>query len=163
MIKWIRGSGMWRVEEITKEYAEIISCWQCAPPYEMYSMDGSQGVQQELLEQLYFVVLDSHHIVGYFCLGEAAQVPAGRDTGMYKDDLTDIGIGMRPDVTGNRLGKEFFSFVLMHAKEALGIQSFRLTVAAFNKRAIKLYETYGFQTMGSFYRNDMKFYVMKRI
>ena len=58
--------------------------------------------------------------------------------------VAEIGLGLRPDLTGRGLGLAFLQAALRYAAQALGATSFTLAVAAFNHRAIKVYERAGF-------------------
>ena len=62
----------------------------------------------------------------------------------------DVGLGMRPDLTGRGLGEEFVHAGLRFARETYSPPAFRLTVAAFNRRAIRVYERAGFETVETF-------------
>ena len=57
---------------------------------------------------------------------------------------------MRPDLTGRGLGEEFVHAGLRFAREVYSPPAFRLTVAAFNRRAIRVYERAGFETVETF-------------
>jgi ribosomal-protein-alanine N-acetyltransferase len=57
---------------------------------------------------------------------------------------------MRPDLTGRGLGEEFVHAGLRFARETYSPPAFRLTVAAFIRRAIRVYERVGFETVGTF-------------
>jgi len=58
-----------------------------------------------------------------------------------------LGFGLRPDLTGRGLGGSFVSDCLDFALRQTGYQGeyVRLGVAAFNQRAIKVYERAGFE------------------
>jgi hypothetical protein len=66
---------------------------------------------ENMITNEYYAVFDEREgIVGYFCLGEEARVPSGYRQGVYvgSASVMDIGIGMRPDLTGKGLGGQFF-------------------------------------------------------
>jgi len=60
------------------------------------------------------------------------------------DGVAEIGLGLRPDLTGRGLGLSFLIAAMRYATQALGATSFTLAVAAFNRRAITVYERAGF-------------------
>jgi GNAT superfamily N-acetyltransferase len=87
---------------------------------------------------------DRDDLIGFLCFGAAAQVPGGHDANLYQEDLLDIGLGLRPDLTGCGLGQSFVKAALECASAMFLPRGFRLTVAAFNERAIRVYERIGF-------------------
>ena len=116
--------------------------------------DGDPTSVPSLLEPrfLYHSVYDERgELAGYFCFGEDARVTAGRHLGVYeKEQALDVGLGMKPDLTGQGLGTEFVLAGLRFAKENLSPPAFRLTVAASNLRAIRVYERTGFEAVEAF-------------
>lgn len=80
----------------------------------------------------------------------------------YLDNCIDIGIGLKPDLTGKGFGTVFFSFILsLVLKE--GPAPLRLTVAKFNTRAIHLYEKLGFEKKIEFHHKTTLFVTMVKI
>jgi RimJ/RimL family protein N-acetyltransferase len=59
---------------------------------------------------------------------------------------------MRPDLTGQGLGATFVSAVLRFARQEMARTEFRITVAAFNKRALRVWQKAGFQPVQRFER-----------
>jgi [ribosomal protein S18]-alanine N-acetyltransferase len=137
---------------ITRADAQAISRWRYDGPYVVYN--GNPASVASLLQPryLYHSVHDGHgELVGYFCFGEDARVSAGRRTGLYdREDALDVGLGMRPDLTGRGLGEEFVRAGLQFADETYSPPAFRLTVATFNRRAIRVYERAGFERVETF-------------
>lgn len=140
---------------MTRQDAHAIQAWTYEPPYDFYNQEASAEGVDELMS--YQAVYDEA-LIGFFCLGAYAQVP--NDTYFYEDDYTDIGLGMHPSRTGQGLGRTFVRFV-MHEAAREG-KPLRLTVAAFNQRAVHLYEQLGFQQVMSFEKGPTRFLVMVR-
>jgi ribosomal-protein-alanine N-acetyltransferase len=140
------------LKQITPEDAHAISRWRYDGPYAVY--DGDPTSVDALLRPRYFyhsVYDERGELAGYFCYGEDAQVRAGRRLGVYeRESALDIGLGMRPDLTGRGLGEDFVRAGLRFARETYSPPAFRLTVATFNRRAIRDYESAGFETVETF-------------
>jgi RimJ/RimL family protein N-acetyltransferase len=140
------------LKPITPGDARAFSGWRYAEPYSIY--DGVPTSVEALLQPrfAYHSVYDENgDLVGYFCFGEDAQVAAGRLLGLYEiEPALDVGLGMRPDLTGRGLGEEFLRAGLRFARATYSPPAFRLTVATFNRRAIRVYERAGFEMVETF-------------
>ena len=120
--------------------------WRYPPPYDFY--DPPDDVHPDdfvasLLDPFYrfHAVLDEHGTFTGFCsYGEDGQVPGGD----YPPNALDIGLGMKPALTGRGLGRGFFESILSFAEQRFHPGRHRLTVANFNRRAIRLYDSFGF-------------------
>jgi [ribosomal protein S18]-alanine N-acetyltransferase len=64
----------------------------------------------------------------------------------------EVGLGMRPDRTGQRAGLDFVLAGLEFAQQQFAPSRFKLNVATFNKRAITVYERAGFRHIRTFER-----------
>jgi Acetyltransferases, including N-acetylases of ribosomal proteins len=154
------------ITPMTCEYARQIGTWVYGGRYFIYSLGESAGYISDLLNGSYYAATDEgSNLIGYFCFGKAAQVPAGRGHGMYDDTaITDIGLGIKPSLCGQGLGVGFVNKGIEFARKNLSAQEIRLTVAAFNRRAITVYERTGFRKVASFIRsseiNNLEFWVM---
>lgn len=62
-------------------------------------------------------------------------------------------VRVRPDLTGRGLGQSFVEAVVEFATQTHAPESLRLTVAAFNRRAIRVYEKCGFTVTQTFGRS----------
>jgi RimJ/RimL family protein N-acetyltransferase len=136
---------------ITENDARAISDWRYDPPYSIYNI--SPDAANVLLDPLhnYHSVHDEYgNLVGYSGFGVDARVRAGIELGLYPEDSLDVGLGMRPDLTGQGFGGRFVQAGLDLAETKYSPDSFRLTVAAFNKRAIRVYENCGFKVQTTF-------------
>ena len=142
-------------EPIKDEQAQEIAAWRYETPYDFYDVASDPEDLEELLaperrRNYYAAVSDGGELAGFFCFGSEAQVPGGD----YADDGTiDIGLGLRPDLVGKRLGLGFVLAGLEFAEERFAPSGFRLTVATFNERAIRVYERAGFRRKETFDSN----------
>jgi [ribosomal protein S18]-alanine N-acetyltransferase len=129
--------------------AREIRGWQYAEPYAIYNMlaEDEDGLAEMLDRRSpYYTVRDEQGVlVGFFCFGTAAQALDYDEPGLYSEGQTiNLGLGMRPDLTGQGLGLAFVQLGLDFARENFAPRSFRLFVLAFNKRATRVYERAGF-------------------
>lgn len=152
---------------MTKEQAAIISTWKYEGIYSLYSMDGGdEDINEMLEEEFYYTVDDENELIGYICIGSSARVPGGYAAGIYEDEQAiDIGLGLRPDYTGQGKGTVFLSQAMDYIRKQKRGEKIQLVVAAFNERAIKVYERSGFVRGISFTskigEKDTEFVVMR--
>lgn len=83
--------------------------------------------------ECYAVEDEQRFLVGYFMFRKLAH------------RKIEIGLGMRPDLTGRGYGLSFVEAGLAFGKQRYGAKRFRLFVADFNLRAMKVYTRAGFQ------------------
>ena len=129
---FIRGSTNNEIKRksMDEEFASEILSWRYDPPYDFYNNEHDAEAIKELLENNYSVVVnDNEELIGFYCAGSSAQVPAGAKVGAYTEDIIDIGLGMAPILTGKGNGFTFFSFVLESLYKTYGNVPVRLTVA----------------------------------
>lgn len=155
---------MFQIRPMTDIFAQDISNWKSPNEYHIYSFEPSEELNQELLGGDYVAcVNEQEQLVGYFCYGQSAQIPTVENF-IYSADRLDIGLGLRPDLCGKGLGRKFLRCGIAYASAHYHASSLRLSVAAFNRRAISVYEACGFQTVGSvtLKTNAMPFQIMIR-
>ncbi len=133
--------------------ARTVATWRYDGPLAFYNLQPADV--PELLADLpsfSAAVDDRDKLVGYFMSGAGAQVPGGREAGLYPPDALDIGLGLRPDLVGQGYGVRFVVAGLAHLQGHLTPppERFRLSVAAFNTRAIHVYSCAGFRTSAHF-------------
>lgn len=118
--------------------AEKIAGWRNDPPYDFYDWDADPEDLAELRDpgrrrDIYFSVRDEEDgLVGFFQFEE-------------EDGVVNVGLGLRPDLTGRGLGLGFVLAGLEFAGERFAPGRFALAVATFNRRAIRIYERAGFR------------------
>ena len=136
-----------------EEEARAVAAWTYEPPYDVYDVPSAhrdESVQAFLVPDLgYHAARRDGDLVGFCCYGPDARVPGGD---YRRDDLLDVGLGLRPDLTGRGLGQAFVQAVLTFAESTRAPTGYRLTVAGFNQRAIRVYERAGFAVDHTFDR-----------
>ena len=153
----------YKVDNMTEQIAKEILGWRYSPPYDLYNGEINEEGLKEFMENPYYAIYNEESLVGFYCLGYVAQVPIGYLFGAYPEGYLDIGLGMKPALTGKGNGKDFLAFIINRLDQQEDVEPWRLTVAAFNKRAIALYEKFGFQKVAAFTNpNEMVFWVMTR-
>lgn len=153
-------------EPLTERHARKVAAWRYEAPYDFYDLAKTPEDLEEIVSprkrEDKYAVLAGDDLVGYFSFGEDARVSGGD----YPDDDLDLGLGLRPDLTGRGVGLRFVEAGLRFARRIFSPAVFRLSVAAFNERAITVYERAGFVKIESFMHNtnggEHPFIVMKR-
>jgi len=100
-------------------------------------------------------------LVGFCCFGEDAQVPGG-DYGL---PALDVGLGLHPDLIGTGLSHSFLAAIIAFGAKKFAPEFFRATVAAINRRSLRLFERAGFYIVQSFLSGEVRphcFYVLLR-
>ena len=69
----------------------------------------------------------------------------------YNDGVLEIGLGLHPDLTGRGDGLSIVMAGLSFATNKFAPRLFKLSVATFNVRAIKVYERSGFRKTRTFW------------
>jgi [ribosomal protein S18]-alanine N-acetyltransferase len=163
----MRQSG-YAFRAMNEEEARAIAGWRYEAPYDFYDVANDPEGLEELLgpperRRGYYAVLSGGELVGFVCFGQGGQVPSFE----YADDGSlDIGLGLRPDLTGRGLGLDFLMAGLEFGRRHFAPTGFRLAVATFNERAIRLYEHAGFRRVEVFTHHtnggDYPFLLMTR-
>lgn len=132
-------------QPLKEPQARAILAWRYAPPYDVYDLGGGDvdAVVRDLLrpEYAYYAMLSPQgELVAFCCFGADAQVPGGD----YSADALDIGLGVRPDRTGQGEGQVYVQTVLDCAQRTWSPHAYRVTIAEFNVRAQRVWEKAGF-------------------
>jgi [ribosomal protein S18]-alanine N-acetyltransferase len=155
-----------RLAPISAGDVRQIRAWRYPEPYAVYNLASAD----EEADLRYFLdpandfhsVYDStDELVGFCSFGSDAQVPGGD----YSAQALDVGLGLRPDHTGQGLGMTFLGAILEFAQRVYEPHQFRATVAAFNHRSRRVFERHGFvivQTFLSRHQPPTEFHVLLR-
>ncbi|MBG1240600.1 GNAT family N-acetyltransferase [Nostoc sp. NZL] len=149
---------------INESNARAILSWRYEPPYDLYnySEQEANSLQHILHSQnnFYSIVDKNSELVAYCSFGQDGQVTGGD----YRNQALDVGMGIRPDLAGRGKGTEYANAVLEFADSLFNPKAFRVTIAAFNKRAIRVWQKLEFEYQQSFEReNDgMQFIILLR-
>jgi ribosomal-protein-alanine N-acetyltransferase len=145
--------------------ARIILKWRYDPPYDVYNLRSDEadevvGYFLDPRNNFHRIMDESGNVVGCCSFGPDGQVPGGD----YTANALDIGLGLRPDLTGQGRGLDTVTSVLDFARCTFAPRAFRVTVAAFNRRAQRVWEKAGFQLVQTFQasRDDRAFVVLVR-
>ena len=148
-----------KVVEWNDTHSQEVEPWHYEPPYEFYDLASDP-------EDLASNRDSTRHKHRRAVLGEDGSLEAF----WYFDwhgDVTEVGIGLRPDLTGRGLGESFLEAQLEYASSHWQPATFRLYVASWNERAIRLYERLGFHEVARDVRHfelvgDHEFIQMER-
>ena len=129
------------IEPASPEALADIATWAYEPPYDFY--DGRHEPVRDPAR--YFAALDEGgSLVGHYYFE-------------LRDGVLQYGLGLRPELTGRGHGLEFFRVGLEFGRERFRPERIVLAVAAFNERAITVYERAGFRITGRHVRSFPEF------
>jgi [ribosomal protein S18]-alanine N-acetyltransferase len=141
------------VRSLTQAEGTEIARWRYPGRYSTY--DVNQVVTPE---HGAWAVARGDELVGYCCFGHEARVPGvGEEEGTL-----DVGYGMRPDLMGQGLGREFVGAILDFGVSEFSPRRLRLLVLDWNGRSRRLAETLGFVEEGVTTSTEGAFVVMAR-
>ncbi len=124
---------------MTAEDAHTIAAWHYQDSYAFYNFDQDPEDLAELLDPLgwkdryYAVRYETDDRVGFFCFAA-------------RRDGVELGLGLRPDLTGKGWGEAFITAGMEFAGNLYTPRRFLVQVAQFNRRAIRVYEKLGFNS-----------------
>ena len=129
---------------MTQKQAETIAfTWHYENEYSFYNLEADKEDLEEFLDgerrgSSVFAVLEEDELVAFLSVN------------MVEPGKVDIGLGMRPDLTGKGKGAEFMKAGIVFIQSEWKPEKITLSVASFNERAIKVYEKTGFTEVGIF-------------
>ncbi|MFD1019714.1 GNAT family N-acetyltransferase [Thalassobacillus hwangdonensis] len=125
-----------------QEAEEIAHQWHYDGDYAFYDMEADEEDLVEFLDSekrgdTTFSVYEGNDLIGFFAVHA--------DVGSF-----DIGLGLRPDLTGGGRGQTFLKEGMDFVQTEFSPARVALSVATFNQRAIRVYQKAGFVDKGTF-------------
>jgi RimJ/RimL family protein N-acetyltransferase len=99
-----------------------------------------------------------NQLAGSCCFGPEARVP-GIDE---QPGTLDVGYGMRADLVGRRLGRQFVEAILIFASDEFSPQRLRVLTLTWNQRSRKVAEACGFAHQSTVAGLEGDFLIMTR-
>jgi len=139
----IPEDGSFVLRAFTDQDGDAVLAWRYPPPYHVYddweAGDAAEFMDASRRDGVWFAVDDAS--TGTF---------AGFAELRMVGTVAEVGLGMRPDLTGRGLGASFIAAILAFARDRWAPIEFALDVFPWNERAIRAYERAGF-TKGEVY------------
>ncbi|MBN8236114.1 GNAT family N-acetyltransferase [Halobacillus kuroshimensis] len=123
---------------MTQQEAEEMAAWHYPPPYDFYDMTADEEDYHEFIDPhrrspRTYSAYKEGALIGFFTIH-----PTDEET-------VDVGLGLRPDLTGKGKGDSFVAAGLSFAERHYEARFFTLSVAEFNQRAVEVYRRAGFK------------------
>lgn len=138
--------------------------WTYEPPYEIYNY-SPKHFEQDLAYSIdptnnLYGMYRANELIGYCSYGQDAQVPGGD----YSEEALDIGMMIKPKLTGQGQGSTYASAVIQNGILKYHPGKLRVTILESNLRARRVWEKNGFQHNQSFTRkrNQTVFVILTR-
>lgn len=134
-----------------KKHAREFVNWEYEPPYDVYNCPPEEigdAVQYNIdpANNVFAMFEQNGELIGYCSYGNDAQVPGGD----YSEQVLDIGMMLKPKLTGQGMGSALVNDVIQNGIDRYAPKKLRVTIAAFNKRAIRVWEKNGFKQTQKF-------------
>lgn len=134
--------------------ATEIASWRYPGRYATYDVD-----EVPTHERGYWSVHLGDELVGYCCFGEEARVPGA----VEEPGILDVGYGMKPDLMGHGLGRDFIGAILAFAAERFAPHRVRVLILDWNARSQAAARSAGFEEDGAIESTEGTFVVMTRL
>ena len=143
-----------KITPMDREASRAIIEWRYPPPYDLYNIvtEDTEVVISAFLDPdfgYYKITNEEAKLVAFCNFGLDARVPGGD----YSVEALDIGMGVHPDLTGKGSGQIYAQYVLDYAEKIYHPDIYRVTIAAFNERAQKVWVRTGFSLTQRFKRS----------
>ncbi len=159
-------SNLYAISPLTTEDIHELLSWQYPAPYDLYN-GISEDIEREIAyflnpaNRCYALRTANSAFVGFCSFGEDGQVPGGN----YDRPALDIGIGIKPTLTGQGNGNAYMRAIETYAvQQAPPPERLRVTIAAFNERAQRVARNAGYQEVQRFVRahDGQEFVVLEK-
>ena len=130
-----------RIEPWNEAYAREVETWTYPPPYDFYDAASDPEDAATMRDPAMY-----HHFRAV--LGKDGELEAFWWLDPKDDDAVEVGLGLRPDLTGQGLGEAVVRAALEYARAEWQPTTLRLFVTVWNDRAIRLYERLVFREVG---------------
>jgi len=135
---------------MTLEDARLITAWRYPDAYAAYDFGSDSGELLGTLSPFCAAHDEQGSLVGFCCFGTTADVNEMGEPRLFSgsDRTLSVGLGLRPDLTGQGIGLSFVTAILDFARSQFAPDAFRLYVLTWNHRARRVYERAGFVSQG---------------
>ena len=135
------------IRPFTEADADGVTNWRYPPPYDAYDVSRDQSLDDEMRDESrwgasWFAADDagSGELAGFL---ELVAGESESEAGTLVE--VEIGLGLRPDLTGRGIGVELVHAALDFSRERWSPTWFALDVCPWNERAIRCYQNAGFE------------------
>lgn len=129
--------------------ALAVARWRYPQPYDLYDL----GRVPLLVSVSAHWLLAPLGRLGFYAVQSAGDPLVGVFSFNKVGRTVELGVALRPDLTGRHLGLEFVEAGMQFARATFAPAAFRLDVALFNQRAIRVYRRAGFVPEARFVRD----------
>ena len=130
-------------QKLSQKNALIIADnWKYDGEYAFYDMTADPEDYEEFVDEKlrnendHFEAIMEGDLVGFFCV-------------VRDNSEMEIGLGLRPDLCGKGIGKDFVHQIVKYIETHYTYTKLIMKVASFNQRAIKVYRQCGFKVCGN--------------
>lgn len=151
---------------LTRAFVAESLSWRYEPPYDIYNVyvtpsQAAAAVATYFTGESEFRQIELDGVpIALVSFGLDGQVNGGD----YSDDALDIGLGVAPEMTSKGFGTEIVQAIVDYAVRGMSPRALRVTIAAFNTRAQRVWQKNGFREVSRFVASGsgMKFIVYMR-
>ncbi|MBT8166343.1 MAG: GNAT family N-acetyltransferase [Acidimicrobiia bacterium] len=132
------------IRPVAEEEIRTFAGWRHEPPYDVYDIPPpvDEAVEYFLRPSTgCHALLRDGRLAGFVTFGADARVPGGD----YSEPGLDIGLGIKPELTGRGLGAAHVESVIAFAQDVFDLAPRRVTIASANERALRVWIGRGFK------------------